>query len=114
MKKKKKDLAGSIVSDVLDGDSDEEEEWENNDGDAEDEFNQDARVTATVDPNQEQDVDEDKVMTKTNNPLFKDLYEGAWKLIRCSFLLTVSFSLYFFFLLSSLMISNASYPKIPT
>jgi hypothetical protein len=33
-----------------------------------------------------------KVMTKTNNSLFKDLYEEAWKLVRCSFLLTLSFS----------------------
>src|SRR5215211_1973114 len=34
-----------------------------------------------------------KVMTKTNNSLFKDLYEEAWKLVRCSLLLTLSFSL---------------------
>ena len=98
MKKKKKDLAGSIVCNVLDGDSDEEEEWENNDGDAEDEFNQDARVTATIGPNEGQDVNEDKVMTKANNPLFKDLYEGAWKLICCSFPLKVSFFSTFSFL----------------
>jgi hypothetical protein len=32
-------------------------------------------------------------MTRTNNPLFKDLYEEAWKLVRFSFLLTLSFSL---------------------
>jgi hypothetical protein len=39
------DLAGGIISDVLDGDAD-------------DEINQDATNTATVNPSQEQDVDQ--------------------------------------------------------
>ena len=56
----KEDLAGGIVSDVLDGDIGEDEKWEN-DGDAEDEFNQDATVTATIGPNEGQDVNEDNI-----------------------------------------------------
>jgi hypothetical protein len=57
---KEQDLAGGIVSDVLDGDGDEDEEWEN-DSDAEDEFNQDAAVTATIDPNEGEDLNENNV-----------------------------------------------------
>ncbi|MDQ3854312.1 MAG: hypothetical protein M3299_15960 [Thermoproteota archaeon] len=57
---KEDNLAGGIVSDVLDGDAGEDEEWEN-DGDAEDEFNQDATVTATIGPNEGQDVNEDNI-----------------------------------------------------
>ncbi len=57
---KEQDLAGGIVSDVLDGDGDEDEEWEN-DSDAEDEFNQDATVTATIGPNEGEDVNENNV-----------------------------------------------------
>jgi hypothetical protein len=53
------DLAGSIVSDVLDGSGDNDEE-ENSDA-ADAEINQDSTDTATVDPNQEQDVDEDNI-----------------------------------------------------
>ena len=55
---KEQDLAGGIVSDVLDGH--EDEEWEN-DSDAEDEFNQDASVTATIDPNEGEDLNENNV-----------------------------------------------------
>lgn len=51
-------LVSGILSDVLEDGGDQEEE---NDGDAEDKFNQDATVTATIDPNQGQDVDEDNV-----------------------------------------------------
>ncbi len=50
-------LAGGIVSDVLDDSTGDEGERENGYDDAEDESNQDATVTATIDPNQEQDVD---------------------------------------------------------
>jgi hypothetical protein len=57
---KEDNLAGGIVSDVLDGDVGEDEEWEN-DGDAEDEFNEDATVTATIGPNEGQDVNEDNI-----------------------------------------------------
>ncbi|MDQ3718393.1 MAG: hypothetical protein M3311_04480 [Thermoproteota archaeon] len=56
----KEDLAGGIVSDVLDGDTGEDEGWEN-DGDAEDEFNQDATVTATIGPNEGQGANENNV-----------------------------------------------------
>ena len=56
----KEDLAGGIVSDVLEGDNDEDEGWKN-DGDAEDEFNQDATVTATIGPNEGQDANENNV-----------------------------------------------------
>jgi hypothetical protein len=55
---KEQDLAGGIVSDVLDGH--EDEEWEN-DSDAEDEFNQDATVTATIGPNEGEDLNENNV-----------------------------------------------------
>jgi hypothetical protein len=55
---KEQDLAGGIVSDVLDGH--EDEEWEN-DSDAEDEFNQDASVTATIGPNEGEDLNENNV-----------------------------------------------------
>ena len=57
---KEQDLTGGIVSDVLDGDGDEDEEWEN-DSDAEDEFNQDATVTASIDPNEGEDLNENNV-----------------------------------------------------
>ena len=54
------DMASSIVSNVLGGsdnaDNDEEENYS-----AEGEFNQDATVTATIDPNQEQGADEDNL-----------------------------------------------------
>ena len=46
---------------VLDDSVGDEGERENDYGDAEDGSNQDATVTATIDPNQEQDVDEDNV-----------------------------------------------------
>lgn len=55
---KEQDLAGGIVSDVLDGH--EDEEW-GNDSDAEDEFNQDATVTATIGPNEGENVNENNV-----------------------------------------------------
>src|SRR5919109_5556895 len=57
---KEQDLAGGIVSNVLDGDGDENEECEN-DSDAEDEFNQDATVTATIGPNEGEDLNENNV-----------------------------------------------------
>jgi hypothetical protein len=56
--KEQGDLAGGIVSDVLDGH--EDEEWEK-DSVAEDEFNQDATVTATIGPNEGENVNEDNV-----------------------------------------------------
>jgi hypothetical protein len=48
---------------MLDDTEDEEEDWKNDDNDdADEEFNQDAIITATTDPpNQEQEVDEDAV-----------------------------------------------------
>jgi hypothetical protein len=55
---KEQDLAGGIMSDVLDGN--EDEEWEN-DSYAEDEFNQDATVTATIGPNEGEDLNENNV-----------------------------------------------------
>jgi hypothetical protein len=55
---KEQDLAGGIVSDVLEGH--EVEEWEN-DSDAEDEFNQDTTVTATIGPNEGKDLNENNV-----------------------------------------------------
>jgi hypothetical protein len=61
LREKGEDLAGSVVSDVLDDSAGDEGERENDYGDAEDESNQDATVTANIDPNQEQDVDEDNV-----------------------------------------------------
>jgi hypothetical protein len=51
------DLAGSIVSDVLDGGNDDEENSDAVDA----EINQDSTGTAVVDPNQEQDVDGDNI-----------------------------------------------------
>ena len=56
----KEDLAGGIVSDILDGYGYEDEKWDN-DSDVEDEFNQDATVTATIGPNEGEDVNEDNV-----------------------------------------------------
>jgi hypothetical protein len=56
--KEQGDLAGGIVSDVLDSDGDEDEEWES-DSDTEDEFNQDATGTATIGPNEGEDVKKD-------------------------------------------------------
>lgn len=82
------ELAGNIVSDVLDDSN-------------EDKANQDATNTVTF-------------------VCFSTLHHGPsdtpldFQLVRCSFLLSLSFSADFFFLLSSLKISNASYPKIPT
>lgn len=51
------DLAGGIVSDVLDGSVNDDDQ----NGDADDEINQDATVTATVNRNQEQNGNEDNV-----------------------------------------------------
>ena len=56
----KEDLAGGIVSDILDGYGYEDEKWDN-DSDVEDKFNQDATVTATIGPNEGEDVNEDNV-----------------------------------------------------
>lgn len=54
-------IAGSIVSNVLGG-SDNDDDDENGIDAVDDESNQDATVTATIDPpNQEQDLDEDNV-----------------------------------------------------
>jgi hypothetical protein len=81
------ELAGNIVSDVLDDSN-------------EDKANQDATNTVTF-------------------VCFSTLHQGPsdtpldFQPVRCSFLLSLSFSADFFFLLSSLKISNASYPKIP-
>jgi hypothetical protein len=56
-------IAGSIVSNVLGGSgNDNDDDDENGSGAVDDESNQDATVTATIDPpNQEQDLDEDNV-----------------------------------------------------
>ncbi len=54
------DIAGSIVSDVLGGSDNADNGGEENYS-AEGEFNQDATVTATIDPNQEQGIDGDHV-----------------------------------------------------
>jgi hypothetical protein len=54
--KKEKTLQAELYW-ILDDSAGDEGKWENDYGDAEDESNQDATVTATIDPNQEQDVD---------------------------------------------------------
>lgn len=51
------DIAGSIVSNVLGGSDNADNDGEENYG-AEGEFNQDATITATIDPNQEQGVED--------------------------------------------------------
>src|ERR687891_735751 len=68
LREKGEDLAGSVVSDVLDDSAGDEGERENDYGDAEDESNQDATVTANIDPNQEQDVEEEEPTPTTPPP----------------------------------------------
>lgn len=55
------DMASSIVSNVLGGSDNADNDEEENYNDAKDEFNQDATVTSTINPSQEQDVDEDNL-----------------------------------------------------
>lgn len=55
------DMASSIVSNVLGGSDNADNDEEENYSDAKDEFNQDATVTSTINPSQEQDVDEDNL-----------------------------------------------------
>jgi hypothetical protein len=55
------DMASSIVSNVLGGSDNADNDEEENYSDAKDEFNQDATITSTINPSQEQDVDEDSL-----------------------------------------------------
>jgi hypothetical protein len=55
------DMASSIVSNVLGGSDNADNDEEENYSDTKDEFNQDATVTSTINPSQEQDVDEDNL-----------------------------------------------------
>lgn len=52
------DMASSIVSNVLGGSDNADNDEEENYSDAKDEINQDATITSTINPSQEQDVDE--------------------------------------------------------
>jgi hypothetical protein len=55
------DMASSIVSNVLGGSDNADNDEEENYSDAKDEINQDATITSTINPSQEQDVDEDSL-----------------------------------------------------